>query len=131
MVTWTEVRGRAVVHERSQGRCEMCGQRNATEWSHRLPRSAGGTWHPGNGLDACRQCHALVHAQPGDAYLCGWAVPRGADPLTVAMRLAHPVYGPAWWMATEDGGLRWLAPWQPPRALEQLPTHKTGRVVRR
>lgn len=145
-MTWTEARGRVAVRERSQGRCETCGRQDAHGVHHRQPRSAGGTWHPANLLDLCgdgvRGCHGAVEAhvdpftgEPVDTYAMGWHVRRCAhlvlNPRDVAVRLAHPVYGPGWWTIDDAGGLRWVAPWQPPRALEQLPTHKTGRVVRR
>lgn len=142
----TEARGRAAVRERSQGRCEACGRQPAHGVHHRQPRSAGGTWSPANLLDLCgdgvRGCHGRVEAhldlvtgEPADTYALGLHVHRGADPADVPVRLAHPVYGAGWWWLNDDGTLTWHdpggAPWSPPRAAEQLPTHKHTRVVRR
>ena len=138
----TEAQGRRAVRERSQGRCELCGRQPAQGVHHRQPRSAGGTWSPANLLDLCGSgttgCHGMVEAhrdpftgRPCDTYLNGWHVAWGIHPTVWGVRLAHPVYGPAWWNLDEDGGMRWGAPWTPPRALEQLPTHKHTRVVRR
>lgn len=144
-MTWSEARGRQVVYERSQGRCELCGRERGTNVHHRQPRSAGGTWHPANLLHLCGQgnatgCHGLVEAhrdpftgQPCDTYAAGWHVHRGDLPASVAVRLAHPVYGPGWYdLAAGDdhASLRLVLPWTPPRAGEQMPTRKHARVVR-
>lgn len=145
----TEQRARLAVRERSQGRCEACGRQPAQGVHHRQPRSAGGSWSPANLLDLCGSgttgCHGLVeaHLDPiGPArtpdvstYELGLHVRRGQNPADVPVRLNHPVYGAGWWWLNDDGTLTWHdpggAPWCPPRAAEQLPTHKHTRVVRR
>lgn len=137
----TEAKGRAAVRERSQGRCEVCGRRPATTWSHRKRRGAGGTWSPANGLHSCGHgtsgCEGAITAhrdpltgQPADVFALGLQVPATADPYDVPVRLAHPVYGPGWWRLHDDGTMSLVADWSPPRAGEQLPTRKHARVVR-
>lgn len=47
---------RCMVH--ASGACEVCGQRAAAEFAHRLARSRMGKWQASNGLYLCHQCHA-------------------------------------------------------------------------
>ena len=49
----------------------------ATCRHHVLPRSAGGTDHRENTLDACDACHVYLHAHPTESYARGWLRRRG------------------------------------------------------
>jgi len=141
----TEAAGRAAVASRSQGRCEVCGIRLATTWSHRKRRGQGGTWSPANGLHSCGDgttgCEGAITAhrdpltgEPADVFALGLQVRSGDDPANVPVRLVHPVYGAGWWWLNEDGTMSWASvgdmAWQPPRRGEQLATYKHARVVR-
>lgn len=84
-----EKRARAIIDERSQEVCEICGQARATDWSHRKARSQGGLWCPTNGLDACRRCHSFAHDNPNWAKARGIFVEPHADPATVPARTRH------------------------------------------
>lgn len=112
LTTWTEDRGRAVVRERADGRCEVC-RATGTEWSHRVDRSDGGTWDPVNGLLACRRCHAWWHAEPLLAVQGGWRLPSTADPATAPVWLWTP-FGQGWWWLDSEG-LYLFGPPQPVR----------------
>lgn len=147
MATQIPASVRATLRERSQGKCEACGLRPATEAHHRQPRGAGGTssreaHSPANLVHLCGACHGRVEAhrdpitgEPADTYALGLHVQRGLDVTAAPVRLAHPVYGAGWWWLNDDGTLTWhdpgSAPWSPPRRAEQLPTHKTDPRVRR
>lgn len=96
-VTAVERAGRAAVRARCGGICEVCSRVQATEWQHRKPRSAGGTWDPSNGLAVCYSCHhKRIHANPSEAYAMGWSVKRAHVPAKV------PVY------AGNGGWARWV-----------------------
>lgn len=147
MATQIPARTRAALAERSQGRCEACGRARAEHAHHREPRGAGGTSTSdahglANLVHLCPPCHGRVeaHVDPitgelASTYELGLHVHRGDDPASVPVRLNHPVYGAGWWWLNDDGTLTWHdaggACWSPPRAAEQLPTHKHTRVVRR
>lgn len=134
---------RAALRERSQGCCEACGAASAEHAHHRQPRGAGGTsladpHSPANLLHLCPPCHGRVEAhrdpitgEPADTYALGLHVRRGTDPWTIPVRLAHGVYGPAWWWLDHQGGMRWQGAWSPARKGDQLPTRKTDPRVPR
>ena len=98
----TEARARAIVRDRSGGRCELCPA-PGSEWSHRIARSRGGLWAPSNGLWLCGICHRKCHAAPDTARANGWHLPTGTDPLD-APALIHPghLWGD-WWRLDDEG----------------------------
>lgn len=79
-----EEQARALVSQRSGGRCEACGVKRASNWHHRKPRSAGGVWSADNGMDLCGSgstgCHGWITEHPKGAREQGWSVPSWADP---------------------------------------------------
>lgn len=87
-----EHRARRLVRARSGGLCEICGQREATQWHHRKNRSQGGLWTPANGLDVCVWCHSQVTNTRTEYYLLGWCVERDTDPALVPAQLWHGLY---------------------------------------
>lgn len=79
-----EEQARALVSQRSGGRCEICGTRPATNFHHRQNRSASGGWSAANGMALCGSgttgCHGYVTEHPLRAREQGWSVPSWADP---------------------------------------------------
>jgi hypothetical protein len=108
-VTWTEDRGRAELYARTGRVDEVTGGR-ATEASHRLARSQGGTWSPSNLLDLSNATHAWLHANPRLAVAGGWHLRSGADPEQCPVWLSLP--WPGWWLIQDggDGGPHVLVP---------------------
>lgn len=108
-MTWTEQRGRAIVYERSQRRCEVCG-RAADSVHHR--NKQGRIWSPGNLLSLCgdgvRFCHGWIEAHPRHAMALGLWVPRHADPLQVPMYVRPAMFLRGWWYADDEGMWTWL-----------------------
>lgn len=101
-----ETKARRLVYERSGGVCEVCAVRRGESWSHRLPKGAGGPWTPSNGLHTCgdgtRGCHGWIESYRTRSYERGWALRRGADPLTVpAFTRLHG----GWVLLDDDGCL--------------------------
>lgn len=101
MKGFPESRGRRIVRERSGGLCEI-DRAPASEWSHRVDRSDGGTWAPSNGLDTCRRCHAWLHAEPEWAKEGGWRLPSTVDPEAEPAFLWTP-FGQDWFRLTDMG----------------------------
>lgn len=102
----SEAHGRAVVRERSGGRCEGCRCCTATSWQHRVKRGQGGSWSPSNGIDLCGSgttgCHGDIEHNPDWAYLLGTGLRSGADVSTEPAYL-HTIAGTGWWLLNEDG----------------------------
>lgn len=99
--TSDETHARQLVRQRSDGTCEGCGLRPASEWSHRVSRAHSGPWSASNGLYLCGPggCHAAAHASPLWARERGWILRSTDNPLTV----------PAWharhgWVLLDDAG---------------------------
>lgn len=112
MSAFPEQRGRLIVSERSQGRCELCGA-TGDGVHHRLKRSAGGSWSPANLLRLCGSgttgCHGRIEAEPAAAKALGLWLERQDDP-DQAPALCRPTMWPlAWWQPLEDGTLQWAA----------------------
>lgn len=111
----TEARGRLILAARSGGRCEACRD-EASDASHRVDRSDGGTWSPANLCHLCRRCHQWFHSYPQLAYLGGWRLPSGTDPLQAVVWL-WTAYGRGWWLLDEAGNYAFaekvptLPPW--------------------
>ena len=97
----TESRGRRLLKVRSGGLCEVSADGctlTAREWQHRRNRSQQGTWAPSNGLHACRECHAWIHANPTAAHAVGWTVWSYENPVEV------PVFRAKSWVYLDDDG---------------------------
>lgn len=78
--------------ETGVGWCEVCGEREATEYQHRKARkhcTPVELWAPSNGLAVCGHgnyagCHGeRIHQQPLDAWHKGWTVRSFQDPRQV------------------------------------------------
>jgi hypothetical protein len=82
-----EDQARALVSQRSGGRCEICGSRPASNFHHRQNRSASGVWSAENGMALCGSgttfCHGFVTGNPRRAREQGWSVPSWADPARI------------------------------------------------
>jgi 5-methylcytosine-specific restriction endonuclease McrA len=63
---WDERGTREAVSNRSNGICEYCQSAMATEMHHRLARSLGGGWSPGNIIHLCWKCHRRCTSPSGD-----------------------------------------------------------------
>jgi 5-methylcytosine-specific restriction protein A len=85
---------RALIRERGDGYCEICGR--SPFWGqahHRRPRGAGGSKRndtnlPSNALWLCSGpdgCHENVESNRALAYDNGWLVHQGANPREVAV----------------------------------------------
>lgn len=103
VMTPEEVSCREVVTKRSQGLCEICANRPATDMAHRLAVSQGGKWMPSNILHACRNCHEYNHDHPVNSFEYGWHLRSGSDPLEcpVFLRFSNGCEG--WIMLKDDG----------------------------
>jgi hypothetical protein len=74
---------RTAIHDRSRGRCDMCGQPvNPDRWEchHRLLRSQGGEDSHANLICLHTHCHGQVHHRPAWSYRNGLLVPSWARP---------------------------------------------------
>lgn len=102
----SEAKGRAIVYERSQGRCEVC-QRPADTFHHRVKHGQGGTWDPANGLHLCgdgtRFCHGWIEANPAHAMTLGLWLPHGSDPAAWPAYLRPTMWPRGWWRPDNDG----------------------------
>jgi hypothetical protein len=94
---------RAVILGRTGTACEGCRSQAWTDKAHRVARSAGGRWVPGNVLGLCGACHMWAHAHPGFAGVAGWVVPGWIDPVTVAVYLSSAMLTPGWYWLDVDG----------------------------
>lgn len=89
-------RSRAIVEERSGGRCEVeladvcTGMLEQTH--HRQPRSRGGGEDPANLLGLCRACHQWIHEHPTAATLRGLLVSWHPDPPAEPEPEVEPAY---------------------------------------
>lgn len=101
MSTQLTERERRDVRGRSNGVCEVCGQRRAEQMHHRQPRGMGGTsqrrrHHLENILDVCGRCHMKIESNRTVAEFNGWLVPAGMDPGQMPVYLRIPWAG--WFM---------------------------------
>lgn len=100
MRAWREHLARKIVRRRSEGWCEACDRRAATDWHHRQNRSQGGDWRPSNGMHLCRPCHRDITDPRDDTpRRNGWTIPRASDPSKE--RVWHARHG---WCLLSDAG---------------------------
>ena len=86
---------RRIVPARAGGRCEIC-RAGQIEMAHRIDRSDGGPWSPGNILALCRTCHAWTHQHATWAGDGGWRLASTSD------YLDEPAF------VFTDIGMRWV-----------------------
>lgn len=98
----SEDAARQLTYQRAGGRCELCGG-PPTDYSHRKPRSQGGTWSPVNALHLCHVCHAYCHAHPEEARDQGWFVASHQNPADVPAHLSMWL-GTGWFLLSDWGG---------------------------
>ena len=84
-------RSKAIVRERSGGRCEFVGwyghagsgmsvcTRDAVHFHHTQPRSHGVDHRPENLLHLCHDCHEDIHHHPHWAYEHGYLMRSGVN----------------------------------------------------
>lgn len=76
----TEAKAKAVVRERSGGRCEvgvLPGCRVRAAHVHHCKRGEPRVHDPELMLDACVPCHEHIHRNTAEAYEKGWLIRRG------------------------------------------------------
>lgn len=113
-------RVRALIHDRGNGLCEICGAAEIEQIHHRRPRGMGGTRRAStnqaaNGLGVCSVHHDVaegqsvtdrfmrrIHGSRERSERYGWLISKhtAAEPRTVPVRL---VYG--WVLLDNDGGI--------------------------
>lgn len=97
---------RALVAERSNGVCEVCGNERALHHHHRRARNMGSTKRPetnmpANAIHACARCHTdLIEKHRSVALLCGWLVGQYSDPGSVPL-----LYRGVYVRLDDDGGI--------------------------
>lgn len=80
---------KAIIDERSQGSCEICGIDTPDgQYHHRRPRGMGGskrseTGSPVNALYLCQECHAWIESLRDHALRNGWLVRQSHDPALI------------------------------------------------
>ncbi len=94
---------RAVIIQRGDRVCEVCGLRLGTQAHHRRARGMGSTKRPeynqpANGLWTCNDCHARIESQRSEALTYGWLVRQTDDPAQV------PVLYRGTWVYLDDLG---------------------------
>lgn len=116
MSTQISDRTRKALAERSQGRCEKCGNARATQAHHRRPRGMGGaSLTVKHGLSSllhlCDRCHGRVEGNRARALSKGWLIdqndPLPADKIPVLASTIN--FGVARVLLSDDGGVD-LAP---------------------
>lgn len=77
---------RRSLRQRSEGVCEKCGLRSATNAHHRKNRYQGGLDTLANLLHLCgsgtTECHGWITEHPAESYLKGWSLRRNENPTT-------------------------------------------------
>ena len=95
---------RALVIERAQGRCELCGEaKPGMQCHHRRPRQMGGSRRDdtnvaSNALYCCSEDHSLIESRREWAYSLGYLVRQGCSPDSV------PVLRRGEWCLLDDAG---------------------------
>lgn len=113
MSAWSEAAGRAVVYQRSMGRCEVC-TRPAATFHHRVKRGQGGSWAPSNGLHLCgdgtRYCHGWIEGNPRHAMALGLWLRAGSVPADWPLYCRPALFHRGWWQMDDDGCWRFTDP---------------------
>lgn len=96
---------RKALHERSEGRCERCGNERATQAHHRRPRALGGSRDAGtnvlsNLLHLGNDCHAHVESYRSEAFSYGWLCRQAMDPRQMPVERRG-----VWVHLGDDGGV--------------------------
>jgi 5-methylcytosine-specific restriction protein A len=82
---------KALIRDRADNRCEVCGEwYSDMQHHHRRPRGMGGTRRldtntPSGCLLLCGSCHRHVESHRSLAYDNGWLVPQGQTPTDIAV----------------------------------------------
>lgn len=92
---------RRAVQERSEGVCERCGMKKATDLHHR-DRRGDGNHTIENAGHVCRACHNTIHANPETSRREGWIVVEPDTPAGHGIR-----YRGAWVYLDEHGDVVW------------------------
>ena len=113
-MSFSEERGRAIVKERSGGRCEAAIRNvclgDAASVHHRQKRSHGGTWAPSNLLHVCGDgtigCHGWIEAHPQRANEGGLWLFAGEDPAETSVYMRWENLK-SWYLLDDEGILHW------------------------
>lgn len=105
-MTGPSAKTRALVRQRANNRCEVCGRflrEGEGQVHHRHPRKAGGTrrlWinKPANLLLACLGSHAWIESNRTRSYELGLLVHQGHRPAGIPVLLFHG------WFLLDDNG---------------------------
>jgi len=94
---------RDLVHARSGGFCERCGEQPAVQIHHRRPRGMGGssredTNNAANALHLCVGCHQWIESNRAEAVEMGWLVRQESKPLHMPVLLRGE------WVWLDDAG---------------------------
>lgn len=100
---------RAIVAERDQDYCQICGTRLWNQWRsvhHRVAKGMGGSAlleSPANLVTLCGAgnadgCHGKAHSNPEWARNHGWIVSRAFDPREIPVDTCH-----GWVLLSDDG----------------------------
>jgi hypothetical protein len=111
-MSFTEATGRAIVRERSGGRCELAipnvcfGTPDTVH--HRAKKGQGGTWAPSNLITACGSgttgCHGYVEANPAWAREEGlWLFTGDGEPDQVSAHMRWEML--RGWFRLDDEGM--------------------------
>lgn len=97
-------KAKALVKERAQGNCELCGlQASEPQYHHRRPRGMGGTRRkesgdPANALYLHFKCHERVERNRLEALHNGWLIRQSDEPTLV------PVFRRGEWVILHPDG---------------------------
>lgn len=98
----SERHARRTVYTRSDGACEVCGNRPGQSVHHRKNRSQGGIWEPANNVHLCGDgvlgCHGFITMHPTTSYQNGWLVRHEFTPAEVPV-----LYRGRWVLLDDDG----------------------------
>ena len=96
---------RAVIRDRADHRCEICGTRMAYggQIHHRQPRGMGGTKIKGkesaaNGIYVHNSCHRMIESERERAYMLGWLVKSNMSTASQEIKLWD-----GWFLLTDEG----------------------------
>jgi hypothetical protein len=98
---------REATKARSEGMCEVCGVKPATNVQHR--KGQGREWTIPNTIHCCGNgnasgCHGRIHQNPQWAWAWGYTVKQAYDPAEVPVWLNRHGW-PGWWWIRPNGEL--------------------------